>query len=273
MTARDAMRFINDQDETTLQNFVKRLEFRGKDPTFLSMRDAYFNKLPLASAASVLDLGCGTGVVGRALAKREDFPGRVVGVDLSPTFVREGQGLAKEEHVDQRIEFQVGDVHALEYGDAGFDIVIAHTLLSHVTEPLSVLKEAARVTKPGGAVAIFDGDYASWTFGYPDPLVAKAMDEALIATIVNNPRVMRDLPRLLRQAGLEISETMAYNYAEIGSGSFFPGAAEAYGGLILRSGLVPVAQVESWLAEQRHSLEVGTYFAACNYYTYLAKRP
>src|SRR5215472_12112339 len=213
MTARDAMRFINDQDETTLQNFVKRLEFRGKDPTFLKMRDAYFDKLPLASAASVLDLGCGTGVVGRALAKRETFSGRIVGVDLSPTFVSEGRRLAKDEHVDHRIEFQVGDVHALDYGDASFDIVIAHTLISHVTDPLSVLKEAARVTRPAGAVAIFDGDYASWTFGYPDPSVAKAMDEALIATIVNNPRVMRDLPRLLRQAGLEMSETMAYNYA------------------------------------------------------------
>ncbi len=135
--------------------------------------------------------------------------------------------MAKEEHVDQRIEFQVGDVHALEYGDSGFDIVIAHTLLSYVTEPLSVLKEAARVTKPGGAVAIFDGDYASWTFGYPDPSVAKAMEEALIPTIVNNPRVMRDLPRLLRQAGLEISETMTYNYAEIGTGSFFPGCSRS----------------------------------------------
>jgi hypothetical protein len=98
------------------------------------------------------------------------------------------------------------------------------------------------------------------------------MNEALIATIVNNPRVMRDMPRLLRQAGLEISEAIPYNYAEIGTGSFFPGAAEAYGGLILRSGLVPAAQVESWLAEQRRSVEDGSYFAACNYYTYLAKR-
>jgi 2-polyprenyl-3-methyl-5-hydroxy-6-metoxy-1,4-benzoquinol methylase len=81
MNARDAMEFINEQDEATLQRFVERLEFRGKDPTFVGYRDAYLDKMALAPTADVLDLGCGTGVVTRALAGREGFSGSVTGID------------------------------------------------------------------------------------------------------------------------------------------------------------------------------------------------
>ena len=67
MAARDAMEFTNEQDDATLQRFVERLEFRGRDPTFVGYRQAYVEKMALARSAVILDLGCGTGVVARAL--------------------------------------------------------------------------------------------------------------------------------------------------------------------------------------------------------------
>ena len=69
MTARDAMEFINEQDEATLQRFVERLEFRGKDPTFVGYREAYVDKMALGCTADVLELGCGTGVVDARLGR------------------------------------------------------------------------------------------------------------------------------------------------------------------------------------------------------------
>ncbi len=84
MTTRDAMEFINEQDEATLERFVERLEFRGRDPKFVGYRDAYVAKMALAPIAHVLDLGCGTGVVARALAAGEGFSGRVTGIEQSP---------------------------------------------------------------------------------------------------------------------------------------------------------------------------------------------
>ena len=93
-----------------------------------------------------------------------------------------------------------------------------------------------------------------------------------MAVIVNNERVMRDLPRLVRQAGLELAETIPDVYAEIGASSFFSGAAEAYAPLVARAELLPAAQVEAWLAEQREALQQGTFFAACNYYAYITRR-
>jgi ubiquinone/menaquinone biosynthesis C-methylase UbiE len=135
MTARDAMEFINEQDEATLERFVERLEFRGRDPTFVGYREAYVVKLGLAPTAHVLDVGCGTGVVARALAAREGFCGRVTSIEESPSLVEVAQRLADEEGVGERTEFRVGDAHALDVADESVDAVVAHTTMSHVTDP------------------------------------------------------------------------------------------------------------------------------------------
>jgi SAM-dependent methyltransferase len=268
----DAMEFINEQDQATLDRFVERLEFRGRDPTFVGYRDAYVAKMGLAPSARVLDVGCGTGVVTRALAAREGFTGNLIGVDQSQTLVEVARRLADEEGVGERLEFRVGDAHALDLPDESVDAVIAHTTMSHVTEPLAVVREAARVLRVGGVFAAFDGDYASWTFAYRDHAVARAMEDALLATVVSKPRVMRDMPELLRGAGLRLVDVDAHVYADVGRSAFFLGAAESYAPLVTGSQLVPAADVDAWLNELRRASEAGVFFAACNYYAYIAER-
>ena len=203
--ARDAMQFINDQDAATLERFIERLEYRGTDPTFTAYREAYLRRIDLPPGASVLDLGCGTGVVTRAIAARDGFTGTVTGIDQSPDFIAAARRLAAEDGVGDRVEFVVGDAHELDLPAASFDAVVAHTLVSHVRDPLAVLAQAARVVRPGGAVAIFDGDYASLTFGSSEPRLGAAMERAIQSTIMSAPRIMRELPRLLPQAGLRLS--------------------------------------------------------------------
>ena len=81
------MQFINEQDAATLERFIERLEFRATDPTFVAYREAYLELIDLPRTAAVLDLGCGTGVVARAIAARDGFAGTVTGVDQSPDFI------------------------------------------------------------------------------------------------------------------------------------------------------------------------------------------
>jgi ubiquinone/menaquinone biosynthesis C-methylase UbiE len=270
---RDVYRFINEMDEAVVRAVGDRLEFRGGDASFTAMREAYFDRLPLVSARLVLAIGCGTGVEMRALARRAEFGGRVIGVDQSPALVEHGRRLASQEGVAERLEFRVGDALCLDLADASVDIVLAHTVLSHVADPLATLHEAARVVQAAGWVAVFDGDYASLTWSHPDANLARTMDEALIATVVNNPRVLRDMPRLLHEAGLELVDVLANVYSEVGTGRFFAGAAESYAPMVKNSGLVAGETVDAWLEAQRRALEQRTFFAACNYYSYLACRP
>ena len=269
--ARDAMQFINEQNTATLERFIERLEYRGIDPTFVGYRDEYLELVDLPPTGTILDLGCGTGVVTRALAARDGFAGTVTGVDQSPEFIAAAQRLAADDGVDDRIAFVVGDVHALDLPAASVDAVVAHTLISHVRDPLVVLGEAARMVRPGGSVAVFDGDYGSLTFDCSDPRLGESMERAVQSMIMSSPRVMRELPRLLSQVGLQLIATQAHVYAEAGSSSFMLNLAKTYGPLVASTGLRPSADVDAWLADQRRAAEDGTFFAACNYYAYVAQ--
>jgi ubiquinone/menaquinone biosynthesis C-methylase UbiE len=270
MPKRDIYRYINDLDDKTLDRIIDRLEFRRADPTFKSWIDDYLDQLDLSSARNVLTLGAGTGVEARTLASRADFSGRVTALDQSPKLLDAGRRFADDEGVGDRIEFRAGDAHDLDFESDHFDVVIAHTLISHVADPQAVVTEAARVLKSDGRMVIFDGDYASWTFGYSDEEFGKLMDETLIDTIVNNPRVLRTMPKTLSQAGLQSEYVSSTVFAEVGTGSFYLAAAETYAPIIAKSEAVPAERVDDWLEELQQSHAEGTFFAAGNYYTYIA---
>ena len=82
---------------------------------------------------------------------------------------------------------------------------------------------------------------------------------------------MRELPRLLPAAGLQLIALQAHVYAEAGSSGFLLNLAETYGPLVASTGLLPAASVDAWLADQRRSAADGTFFGACNYYAYVAR--
>jgi ubiquinone/menaquinone biosynthesis C-methylase UbiE len=270
---RDIFRLAPSMDATVLETIAARLEFRGTDEGYARRSQAYLPRLPLAHARRILALGCGTGIEVRALRRLTRPDTAIVGVDHSSTLIDAAQRLTTDEGLADNVTYQVGDAHQTPYGDDEFDIITLHTLISHVEDPLQVLGEARRLVRPGGTVAVFDGDYASLTFAYPDHALAKTIEEKLIELIVANPRIMRDLPRLLRETGLELVEADGTLYANIGSSRFWVGAAGSYGVLLARSGLLPSATVDDWKAFLVRSVTENTFFGACNYYTYLTRRP
>ncbi len=77
-----------------------------------------------------------------------------MGIDHSPELTDIARRLTADEELSN-VTYQVGDAHDLPQGDDEFDIVTLHTLISHVDNPQQVLREARRVVRPGGTVAIF----------------------------------------------------------------------------------------------------------------------
>lgn len=272
-SVRDPHRFINDLEPDMINRLVDRLESRGKDQVFTRLFDKYCSRLELPPGAHVLEIGSGTGVVARALAREKGADVHVTGVDQSPALIRVAQEICTREHLEDWLKFEVGDAHALRFGPECFDAVIAHTLISHVSDPVTVLREARRVLMPGGTLVVFDGDYASLTYACSEAETGRNMDWALARAAFNNPVVMRGLPELLESAGLDLTETQADVVSEIGQASYFRSLAETYAPLIASAGLASQAEVDAWLDEQTRAMDSGRFFASCNYYSVFARRP
>lgn len=110
----------------------------------------------LRQGMSLLDIGAGPGTITSDFAARL-APGAVVGVDVSEEVVRKARDAAPADLVN--LSFEVDDAYALNHPDASFDVTHAHQVLQHLGDPVAVLREMRRVTKPGGIVAVRDVDY------------------------------------------------------------------------------------------------------------------
>jgi ubiquinone/menaquinone biosynthesis C-methylase UbiE len=110
----------------------------------------------------LLDVGCGPGTLTLDLAARV---GTVTGLEQTADALDLARAEAARRGVSD-VEFAVGDVHALPFAAAEFDVVHAHQVLQHVADPVQALREMRRVTAPGGIVAARDSDYPSFAW-YP----------------------------------------------------------------------------------------------------------
>lgn len=260
-------------DKPIIEAIATRLEARGRQPDFQRMLTDYVEAMEIDRAQNVLDMGCGTGFAARNIAARPTFSGQVVGIDISPDLVTQAAKLAGEEGLANLLEFRVGDTHSLDLADNSFDAVIAHTLISHVPEPLQVLQEMARVVKPGGLVGIYDGDYASFTFSHPDPEQGKIMDELVISSIITQPRVMRQMPRLLKQVGLELVTAYSYVVADISRADYWASSVESMRKLLPAAGTMTAEDANAWVEARMQESDEGVFFASSNYISYVAQKP
>jgi ArsR family transcriptional regulator len=101
---------------------------------------------------ALLDVGTGTGRMAEIFASRA---ARVTGFDKSPEMLRIARARLQKFPAEQ-VELVQGDFAALPFADAGFDTVLFHQVLHYAQEPGTVLAEAARVTRPGGLIAVVD---------------------------------------------------------------------------------------------------------------------
>lgn len=121
----------------------------------------------------VLDVGCGPGTITVDLAARV-APGEVVGLDASAAVLELARAAADEAGA-ANVSFRTGDATALPFEDGSFDVVHAHQVLQHLSDPVAALREMRRVTRRGGVVAVRDADYAAMTWFPRSP----GMDEWL----------------------------------------------------------------------------------------------
>ena len=163
----------------------------------------------LKASARVLDVGCGPGTITADLAARVP-DGGVVAIDAAADVL----DLARAEagrRGQANVRFEVGDVYELGFEDASFDVVHAHQVLQHLSDPVAALREMRRVGRPGGLVAARDGDYGGFIWFPEDPELTewRTLYKAVARALGGEPDGGRHLLSWARQAGFEQIEASA----------------------------------------------------------------
>jgi len=120
---------------------------------FREEAEAFVARRKLGRGLNVLDAACGSGNLTIPAARTG---ARVTGLDLVPELLAEAAGWARLEHVP--VDVREGNVEEMPFEDARFDVVLSMFGLMFAARPERVMAELARVTRPGGQVAL-----ANWT--------------------------------------------------------------------------------------------------------------
>ena len=134
----------------------------------------------LNAGMDLLDVGCGPASITADLAERV-APGRVVALDAAADALEAARATLSERGLSEQVEVTSGDVMALPFEDASFDVVHAHQVLQHLADPVGALAEMRRLTRPGGIVAVRDAVYSAMTW-FPEPAGMERWRSVYMAT-------------------------------------------------------------------------------------------
>jgi SAM-dependent methyltransferase len=260
---------VAEQDAETQARLAEVLELRGADPQQQQLRRRFLDDIPFGAAACVLEVGCGTGVLTRTLARRPEVAS-VVGVDLAPSLLERARELTADL---PNVTFETADALALPFDDARFDVVVFDSTLTHVPDPRRAIAEAFRVVGDEGSVAVFDGDYSTVTvaLGPNDPL--QACVDAMVDGSVNDRWVVRKLPALMRSAGFRDVRLQSHGFVETTEGGYMLSIVDRGVDMLRADGQIDDDTAAALEAEVRRRVDAGTFFGHIAYASVVARRP
>jgi SAM-dependent methyltransferase len=222
---------------------------------------AMLDLIGVGASWSCLDIGCGPGGITGLLSERVGPNGRVVGLDRDAEFLAHARGRAAA-----NTEFQQGDAYGSDLPAASFDLVHMRFVASTAGDPERLLREAIRLARPGGVVALQEPDGSTLNC-YPEHQAWHRLKAALLGAFSGvgaDLTLARRLYSVVRQTGLQ---DVQYRTCLLGVRSvdpmvdYLPSTVESLRGTVIRLGLMTEAEVPQVLADCRAHLRTpGTSF-------------
>jgi SAM-dependent methyltransferase len=150
----------------------------------------------LKPGETVLDLGSGGGFDCFLAARQVGETGQVIGVDMTADMIAKARDNALKGDYSN-VEFRLGEIEHLPVADASVDVIISNCVINLSPEKLDVFREAYRILKPGGRLAISD---VVATAALPQEL---KNDLDLLSACVSGAATVAEITEMLKEAGFQ----------------------------------------------------------------------
>ncbi|MEM0493597.1 MAG: methyltransferase domain-containing protein [Candidatus Thermoplasmatota archaeon] len=234
-------------------DFIKKLELQALETA--EERIPLYLEVGLKDAGLTLDVGCGSGVVTRDVARLTK--GTVVAIDGSTEMIQ----IARKVLADYKnIRLCIGAAHNLPFHDNTFDIVTCNLFFMWVEKPEVAIKEMTRVVKPNGKVlASLEPDYGGKIHWPENPRVDPLFSGEAIRKRHGDPHIGRKLRELFVKAGLQtkigIGNSRIWSCEE--DKKYYLHARDFYIKVLKDAGLTD-NEIDTWEYEYLRSLDEGT---------------
>ena len=248
---------------------VASLEERGQSG-YMAVVRALLDALAIHPGESVLEVGCGSGVIMRELARRTGGANRLIGRDMSPYLLREARALARHAGLLDRIDFGEGRAEALPLPDSVVDVALSSTVFEEGDAEL-MLSEIVRVTRPGGRVGIVVNaiDVPFWVNLPLDPALKAKVDMPGIIGGGMAPNGVADMSLYRRLAALGLTGLKCFpQLVSVMSGSE---RIERYQQQILA--ILTPSETEAFRQAVTVAERDGTFFIAQAYHCAVGTKP
>ena len=264
----DLITRIRDQPREVLDTIAKSMNVRASEPAMQAICARYMAQIVLPQGARVLEVGCGNGAATKLIMQHLD-PAQLVGIDPSSVFIdMAGETFAGE----PRVLFALGDAVTTGQADASFDLVIAHTVYSHLSDPEGALAEARRILKPDGQLVIFDGDFATITVALFDGDPLQAAVGAVLRNMMHAPYIMRRLPALVTAAGFSVQSVEPHGYVQTTTPDYLLTLLSRGTHAAAQAGEIGRGLVDGFDREARRRVANGTFYGAILFLSLAARK-
>ncbi len=233
-------------------DFIKKLELQALETA--EERIPLYLEVGLKDAKLILDVGCGSGIVTRDIARLTKA--KVIGIDGSKDMIKVAEKVLKDY---KNVELRVSGAEKLPFDDNTFDVVTCNLLLMWADNPQQVVNEMARVTKPEGKVlASLEPDYGGKLHWPEHPKVDPIFAGKAIIERGGDPHIGRKLRLLFVRAGLETKVGIGNNriWSCEEDKSYYLHARDFYVKALKEAGLSE-EEIDKWEYEYLKSLDEG----------------
>jgi len=238
------------------------IERSYQTPEIVNQRLRTLAALGLRPGESVLDAGCGTGLLLQQEALAVGSAGRAEGLDYSEDMLVYAQARCKEL---QQVKLQQGSVETLPFEDASFDALSCTQTLLYVKDMEQALHEFQRVLKPRGRIAIVETDWSGAVINSHEPALMRKILDAWDTAVVN-PNLPRRLAPILRSIGFSALRVEAIPLLNAGysENSFSSNMLDNFVHTAVKQKLISPAEARTWLEGIEDLIQQDAYFFCVN---------